>query len=155
MIFLLRPCRALVPCFASGFQKARTAPRLLENTPQSYGTTRTSKDLLKYNKMKKEKSERNLDYMLLSRYIQDCRFYLGYGNRDASYALYYKDEKKQIENMLRAYDILRIKPLWTDMKAICGYAREMGVTIPNERLLIIKDIIVRALQRIIYRKKYQ
>ena len=91
--------------------------------------------------------------MMLDRYQSDCKFYLGNGNRDAAYSLYYKDEKKHIEAMIALYGKIVIKPMWLSMSSIIGYAHRMGVSVRHSSLLVIKDRLVRAYQSVRYWKK--
>lgn len=100
-----------------------------------------------------KKIEQSHEYMMLDRYQSDCKFYLGNGNRDAAYSLYYKDEKKHIEAMIALYGKIVIKPLWLSMSGIIGYADRMGVSIRHSSLLVIRDRLVRAFQRLWYRKE--
>lgn len=66
-------------------------------------------------------------YMMLDRLRSDCRYYLGYGGRDAKHALWAGDEKKQIEKMREIYDLLPIKPEWLTSEEIDDFAKQMGV----------------------------
>ena len=100
-----------------------------------------------------KKIKQSHEYMMLDRYQSDCKFYLGNGNRDAAYSLYYKDEKKHIEAMISLYGKIVIKPMWLSMSSIIGYADRMGVEIRNASALIIRDKLVRAYQRVRYWKK--
>lgn len=68
---------------------------------------------------KTEESQRQY-YMVLSRLETDCKFYLGCGMRDARYALYWKSERKHIQEMLYVYDRLTLKPVWLDVAAYSG-----------------------------------
>lgn len=90
---------------------------------------------------------------MLSRYAQDCRFYLGNGRRDAEYALYYKNEERHIKEMIKTYDELKIKPLWLSMQEILAFASEMNVKVKHSRFLTIKDKLLRTYQSIKYFKK--
>lgn len=45
---------------------------------------------------------REHDYMLLSRLITDCKYYLGYGNRHKKF-LWAHDEEEQIKKMKSLY----------------------------------------------------
>lgn len=93
------------------------------------------------------------EYMMLGRYQSDCRFYLGNGNRDAKYSLYHQDEKKHIDAMIALYGKIVIKPMWLSMSGIIGYADRMGVRVSHSSLLVIRDRLVRAFQRLWYRKE--
>ena len=100
-----------------------------------------------------KKIEQSYEYMMLSRYQSDCRFYLGNGNRDAKYSLYYQDEKKHIDAMIALYGKIVIKPMWLSMSGIISYADRMGVSVRHSSLLVIRDRLVRAFQRLWYRKE--
>lgn len=65
-------------------------------------------------------------YMLLSRLEQDCKYYLGHGNRFPKH-LWAQDEQAQIDKMRELYDMLPVKPEWITPEDIDNYAREMGV----------------------------
>lgn len=67
-------------------------------------------------------------YQLISRLEQDCKYYLGNGNRNKKY-LWAGDEKAQIEKMKELYKNFPIlkKPKWLSMRKIRKYARLMGV----------------------------
>ena len=65
-------------------------------------------------------------YMLLGRLEQDCKYYLGYGNRFPKH-LWAGDEQAQIDKMRELYDMLPVKPEWITPEDIDNYAREMGV----------------------------
>lgn len=67
----------------------------------------------------------NFNYMLLSRLLTDCRYYLGYGGRCAK-ELWAHDEQKQIDKMRELYDLLLIKPEWLTREQIDEYAAQMG-----------------------------
>ena len=97
--------------------------------------------------------EQSHEYMMLSRYQSDCRFYLGNGNRDEKYSLYYQDEKKHIDAMIALYGKIVIKPMWLSMSGIISYADRMGVSVRHSSLLVIRDSLVRAFQRLWYRKE--
>lgn len=92
-------------------------------------------------------------YRMLSRLESDCKFYLGCGMRDARYALYWKDERKHIKEMLHIYDCLVLKPVWLDVDGILRYAEQMGVSVRHASLLKVKDRILRSWQRILYWKE--
>lgn len=97
--------------------------------------------------------EQSHEYMMLSRYQSDCRFYLSNGNRDAKYSLYYQDEKKHIDAMIALYGKIVIKPMWLSMSGIISYADRMGVSVRHSSLLVVRDRLVRAFQRLWYRKE--
>ena len=58
-------------------------------------------------------------YQFLSRLQQDCRYYLGNGNRNKRH-LFYLDEKQQIKEMKRIYKSFTPdqKPRWIKYKDI-------------------------------------
>ena len=66
------------------------------------------------------------NYMLLSRLLCDCRYYLSYGNRNANRSLWACDEQKQIDKMRELYDLLPIKPKWLTKEQIEELAAKMG-----------------------------
>jgi len=68
------------------------------------------------------------DYMLLDRCLQDCKYYLGNGNRQAKY-LWALDEKAHIEKMYELWDGFPAdaKPEWLSREEITEYAKQMGV----------------------------
>lgn len=74
-----------------------------------------------------EERAQRFQYMMLSRLESDCHFYLGHGNRDAEYALYYHNEKKHIREMLKLWDELVVKPQWLSKEEIYELAEKMGV----------------------------
>lgn len=90
---------------------------------------------------------------MLSRYAQDCRFYLGNGRRDAKYALYYQNEESHIKAMIKTYGELKIKPLWLSMQEILAFATEMDIKVKYSRFLTIKDKLLRTYQSFKYFKK--
>lgn len=65
-------------------------------------------------------------YMLLSRLEQDCRYYLGYGNRSRK-SLWAGDEAKHIETMKMIYNSFADsdKPEWITMDDIKLFETEM------------------------------
>lgn len=65
------------------------------------------------------------NYMLLSRLLTDCRYYLGNGNRCAK-ELWAHDEQKQIDKMRELYDLLPIKPEWLTKEQIEEFAAKIG-----------------------------
>lgn len=92
-------------------------------------------------------------YMMLSRMESDCRFYLGYGMRDARYALYWKSERKHIQEMLHIYDRIALKPVWLDVAGILRYAERMGVKVRHASWLKAKDRVLRFWQMVLYWKE--
>lgn len=65
-------------------------------------------------------------YMLLSRLQQDCKYYLGHGNRHPN-SLWAHDEQEQVDKMRELYNMLPEKPEWITLEDIDNYAEEMGV----------------------------
>lgn len=70
-------------------------------------------------------AENRFNYMLLSRLLCDCRYYLGYGK--SAKELWAHDEQKQIDKMRELYDSLPIKPEWLTREQIDDFAAKMGV----------------------------
>lgn len=101
---------------------------------------------------KTEESQRQY-YMVLSRLETDCKFYMGCGMRDARYALYWKSERKHIQEMLYVYDRLTLKPVWLDVEGILRYAEQMGVKVRRASWLKAKDRVLRFWQMVLYRKE--
>lgn len=98
-------------------------------------------------------NENTTNYMMLGRLQRDCNFYLGFGMRNADYALYCKDEKEQINEMLKIYNELPLKPLWLKVADILQYAEQMNVNIKHKFLLKTTDLIIRTWQKIRYWKE--
>lgn len=71
---------------------------------------------------------RKHDYMLLSRLLCDCKYYLGNGNRSAR-CLWACDEQEQINKMRELWDGMpeNGKPEWLTREEIDNYAKQMGV----------------------------
>ena len=90
------------------------------------------------------------EYMMLSRLEDDCKFYLGYGRRDADYALYYYDERTHIDEMLKLYRKIVVKPDWLTMGRICAYAEQMGVPVKRRLPLVVKDRFQRFFQKLVF-----
>lgn len=65
-------------------------------------------------------------YMMLDRLIQDCKYYLGYGNRCSKH-LWAKDEHKQIELIKGLYNSFSEdeKPNFITMEDIKYYKKQM------------------------------
>lgn len=63
-------------------------------------------------------------YQLLDRCIQDCKYFLGAGNRNEKY-LYGKTIALHIKLMKQLYKTVPTKPEWTSMKEIEMFEREM------------------------------
>lgn len=58
-----------------------------------------------------QKKQKN-QYMMLGRYQQDMKYYFGFGNCNPEHCLYYKNYKKHVDEMLRVWNELKIKPEW-------------------------------------------
>ena len=71
---------------------------------------------------------RKRDYMLLSRLLCDCKYYLGNGNRSPR-CLWACDEQEQIDKMRELWDGMpeNGKPEWLTREEIDNYAKQMGV----------------------------
>lgn len=65
-------------------------------------------------------------YQLLDRMLQDCRYFLGYGNRHRKY-LWSLNEKEQIHNMRALWISFPIsgKPEWLTLADMARYEKEM------------------------------
>lgn len=90
------------------------------------------------------------EYMMLGRLEADCLFYLGYGMRDANYALYYFDERTHIDEMLKLYGKIVVKPDWLTMDGICGYAERMGAPVKWRVPRVMKDRLQRFFQKLVF-----
>lgn len=66
-------------------------------------------------------------YMMLNRMQLDCKYYLGYGGRNAEHALWAQDEQEQIDCMRGLLESFDEKPEWISMDDINEFARQMGV----------------------------
>lgn len=65
------------------------------------------------------------NYMLLSRLKEDCKYFLGCGNRGVK-SLWAQNVQAQIDKMRELWDGLDVKPEWLTMAQINEYARLMG-----------------------------
>lgn len=63
-------------------------------------------------------------YMLLSRLIADCKYYLGHGNGNEK-ALWTGNVKLQIHEMKKLFDSMEDKPVWTSIEEINGLQKSM------------------------------
>jgi hypothetical protein len=63
-------------------------------------------------------------YMLLSRLMRDCEYYLGAGCRYKNH-LWALDEEAQIKKMRELYSQLPVKPDWLTLEQIEQYAAQM------------------------------
>ena len=74
-------------------------------------------------------------YSLLSRMQQDCKYYLGLGNRDEMY-LWAHGVKDHIEIMRQLYDSFPEgkKPSWLPKEELESYARQMLETEDSEEI---------------------
>lgn len=64
------------------------------------------------------------NYMLLGRLIEDCKYYLGNGNRNDR-DLWAGSPKAQIEKMRELWQGFEIKPEWCSLEEIERYAIQM------------------------------
>lgn len=64
------------------------------------------------------------NYMLLGRLIEDCKYYLGNGNRCDKY-LWAGNPKAQIDKMRELWQGFEDKPEWCSLEDIEEYARQM------------------------------
>lgn len=60
------------------------------------------------------------NYMLLSRLISDCDYFLGYGNANEK-DLWAGSVEKQIAKMRELYDLIPEKPEWISLEDIADY----------------------------------
>lgn len=90
------------------------------------------------------------EYRMLGRLEADCLFYLGYGQRCAWYALYYYDERTHIDEMLKLYGKIVVKPDWLTMDGICSYAEQMGVPVKWRLPRVAKDRFQRFFQKLVF-----
>ena len=72
----------------------------------------------------KEPHNYSLEYQLLDRCKQDCKYYLGYGNRQAKY-LWGGTVEAHIAKMFDLYAVLPEKPVWLSLSDINRYAEQM------------------------------
>ena len=74
------------------------------------------------------KYEPTFRYMMLSRLKQDCEYYLGYGNRNAS-QLWAGDEQTQLDTMKSLWNTFSEEdsPEWLTWDELIDYAKRMGV----------------------------
>ncbi len=77
-------------------------------------------------KNKYQENVNTFNYKMLGRLRRDCDYYLGYGHRSKN-ALYYKDERKHIDEMKRLYKGFpnNAKPEWLTWEQILEYERQM------------------------------
>jgi hypothetical protein len=73
-----------------------------------------------------ETSENRYKYMVLDRLVQDCRYFLGNGNRLVKY-LWSGSVKEHIEDMKALFNSFKDedKPEWLTMADIENYEKEM------------------------------
>ena len=69
---------------------------------------------------------RKLDYMMLSRYQVDCKYFLGNGNGYEGH-LYFHSVERQIEEMKKLWESFKEneKPEWLTMEQILDYEKKM------------------------------
>jgi hypothetical protein len=72
------------------------------------------------------KNDKKFLYQLLNRMAEDCRYYLGYGNRCKKH-LWAGDEGEQIETMKAIYNNFsdEEKPEWLSYEQILEFEKEM------------------------------
>lgn len=68
------------------------------------------------------------DYMMLSRLESDCKYFLGFGGRNAE-VLFFKDVDKHISEMRNLYNSFNEdeKPEWISLEKIEEYENAMKV----------------------------
>lgn len=66
----------------------------------------------------------SFNYMLLGRLLEDCKYYLGYGNKNDKY-LWAGNPKDQITKMKELWYGFIEKPLWTSLEEIEDFERQM------------------------------
>lgn len=73
-----------------------------------------------------ESKETRFQYQMLGRLLADCEYYLGWGNRDTE-RLWAKDEKEQIEEMKKIWNIISEdkKPKWLTWEQIVAYEKKI------------------------------
>ena len=62
--------------------------------------------------------------MMLSRFITDCEYFLGFGGRNEK-CLWSTDVESHIKNMLEVYDYVDPKPEWLTKEQIEDYKNQM------------------------------
>lgn len=67
-------------------------------------------------------------YMFLDRMKQDCKYFLGNGNRNTKY-LFGNSVKEHIESMKELYNSLKEKPEWLSMEDIEEFEKKMTETV--------------------------
>lgn len=77
-------------------------------------------------KIKYEENINGFNYQMLNRLQSDCKYYLGYGNRNKKY-LCYKDEQEHINEMKKLYNSFSDdeKPEWLTWNQILDYEKAM------------------------------
>ena len=70
------------------------------------------------------KKEPEFKYMLLSRLEQDCKYFLGCGNRRDKH-LWANNPAEHIKYMKAIYNNLKEKPEWLSLKDIESYSSQM------------------------------
>lgn len=75
-------------------------------------TTATTEEQTKFN------------YMMLSRLISDCEYFLGWGKRNPK-RLWADNVNEHIAEMRRLYNVLVVKPEWISMYQILLYQNRM------------------------------
>ena len=89
-------------------------------------TVKENEQIIFTNIPKFPNHQQRFNYQLLSRLQEDCRYYLGYGNRNAK-QLWAGNEAFQIEKMIELWNSFDddMKPQWLTMEQINKYASKM------------------------------
>ena len=95
--------------------------------------------------------EEEYRYQLLGRLQQDCKYYLGHGNRQAKY-LWTKNEAKQISYMKNLYLNLPQKPEWISMEEIEEYKKQMLYASPTSSTTMKASRLIAMLQSYVDKK---
>ncbi len=64
-------------------------------------------------------------YMLLERLQEDCKYYLGNGNRNSKY-LWALNESDHINEMKAIYNYLEVKPDWLTLQEIENFEQQFN-----------------------------
>lgn len=75
--------------------------------------------------LEQNKNDNKFKYMLLDRMRSDCKYFLGYGNRNDN-VLWSGNASYHIDDMKALYNSLQEKPSWITMEDIENYRIEMG-----------------------------
>ena len=71
-----------------------------------------------------EKSKNAFEYSLLGRLQEDCKYFLGHGNRNEKH-LWALSVPEQIKKMKELYNSFDVKPEWISLDDILNYEKEM------------------------------